>query len=114
MQITYDKIMKLLLTLLVLLSCENKPSQRLPASTALKSCKCTREFKQVCGKNNITYNNSCLAECAGVKFKAGACPTENCICTMQYVPVCGSDGKTYSNSCNARCQKVEFTKGKCK
>jgi len=68
----------------------------------------------VCGEDDITYNNACLARCVGVKFKQGRCPKNLCVCTMNYDPVCGSDGQTYGNACGAKCAKVEFTQGACK
>jgi hypothetical protein len=108
--------MKFLIVLLFIISCENKPSanfgKRLPARTSLENCKCTREFKQVCGEDDVTYNNPCLADCVGVKYKPGACK-KMCLCTMEYNPVCGSDGQTYANPCGAKCAEVEFTMGKC-
>ena len=39
------------------------------------SCLCTNELNPVCGCNNQTYSNPCIAECLGIKhFTQGACP----------------------------------------
>jgi hypothetical protein len=36
---------------------------------------CTMQFEPVCGCNNQTYSNACLAENAGVTaYTKGACP----------------------------------------
>lgn len=36
---------------------------------------CTMQYEPVCGCNNQTYSNACLAENAGVTtFTKGACP----------------------------------------
>lgn len=36
---------------------------------------CNRMYAPVCGCNNKTYSNSCVAECHGITdYKEGACP----------------------------------------
>ncbi|MBV6439876.1 MAG: hypothetical protein EPGJADBJ_01531 [Saprospiraceae bacterium] len=38
-------------------------------------CVCTMQYDPVCGCNNKTYSNACVAECAGIKkYKKGECP----------------------------------------
>ncbi len=38
-------------------------------------CVCTADYNPVCGCNNVTYSNSCTANCAGItEFKQGECP----------------------------------------
>lgn len=60
----------------------------------------------VCGTDNVTYNNACLAECTAGTPTAytGACETNCDSCAEQGGPeVCGMDGITYMNACEARC-----------
>ncbi|XP_014318715.1 double-headed protease inhibitor, submandibular gland-like [Myotis lucifugus] len=70
---------------------------------------CTREFKPVCGTDNIAYSNECMycmnkQEDGRVlrKLHDGRCV--ECTkfseaCTMEYMPHCGSDGVEYANKC---------------
>jgi len=97
---------------------------------------CTKELKPVCGCNNKTYGNACMAEKAGVtKWQKGACakteaaptkpkPAKDCIdeskidpkkaCDKRGMLICGCDGKTYGNPCMAEKAGVtSWEKGKC-
>ncbi|MCE7924283.1 MAG: hypothetical protein DYG98_14655 [Haliscomenobacteraceae bacterium CHB4] len=39
------------------------------------NCVCTMQYDPVCGCNNKTYSNACVAECAGIKkYTKGECP----------------------------------------
>jgi hypothetical protein len=41
---------------------------------AAADCNCTKDYQPVCGDNNVTYPNACMAQCAKVaSFKEGAC-----------------------------------------
>lgn len=38
------------------------------------ACICTMDYNPVCGCNQKTYSNSCMAECAGIKeYTPGPC-----------------------------------------
>lgn len=88
---------------------------------------CPANIDPVCGCDDITYNNACEAERAGVtKWKKGKCKkpsTRNCIdkskinnnpCPENIDFVCGCDGETYNNACNAeRAGVTKWKKGRC-
>lgn len=39
-----------------------------------EDCMCTKQYDPVCGCNNKTYGNACVAECSGiVNYTKGAC-----------------------------------------
>lgn len=94
------------------------------------ACPCPRDFAPVCAKDGRTFNNACLARCAGAAIaKEGACAEEegsggkapaaasspapaaaaaDCKCDRSFRQVCGRDGKTYNNMCLMQCAGVEF------
>ena len=43
--------------------------------TDIPTCVCNTIYQPVCGSDGVTYENACLAECAGVSYTAGACST---------------------------------------
>ncbi len=89
---------------------------------------CTMEYAPVCGNNNVTYGNACVAcssgeidyyiqgECA-VEQKVYCTPEQKQaeICYLLYAPVCGDNNKTYGNDC-AACASNEidyYVSGEC-
>ncbi|NOT79242.1 MAG: hypothetical protein HOP07_09620 [Bacteriovoracaceae bacterium] len=77
------------------LSLGSKSNTSSQSSLTGKECGCTASYMPVCGVNNITYDNICIANCYGVSQTVQG----NCICSSR--PVCGSDGNTYTE-CDAQ------------
>eukprot|EP00198_Chlamydomonas_reinhardtii_P003422 XP_001692758.1 predicted protein [Chlamydomonas reinhardtii] len=88
-----------------------------PAPSPHSDCICTMQYAPVCGSNNVTYSNHCVAACrlgANGTWTEGECGgggggdggdggggSEPCLCTMEYAPVCTTRNVTYPNSCAA-------------
>ncbi|PNH06830.1 Serine protease inhibitor dipetalogastin, partial [Tetrabaena socialis] len=88
-------------------------------AAAQADCACPKNAagKQICGSDGQTYNNDCLAACAGASVAhEGQCAADctTTVCSSIYAPVCGTNGKTYSSACIANCAKVDVaSKGEC-
>ena len=38
-------------------------------------CACTKQYDPVCGCNDVTYGNACMAECSSItEYTRGECP----------------------------------------
>ena len=94
---------------------------------------CPAIYNPVIGCDGFVYENSCLAENAGVtsyinqfdgsetilNWDCGASDcvaelTPDCVFISVWEPVCGCNGVTYSNSAEAACNNIfEYTEGDC-
>ncbi len=66
------KYLVLIASVVILSQCTNKISTNTP--TGLEDCTCIQTFQPVCGEDGVEYDNSCLAECAGISYVEGTCP----------------------------------------
>lgn len=97
------------LLLLILASCGQDITSGLlssesSSSASTSSCSCGESSDPVCGYSSgtyVTFDNSCLAQCAGYSFTSGECSSESCDSSGE---VCGeiSSGlsyRVYSSEC---------------
>lgn len=71
-------MIKLLFALLILSACSTVKTTNVNCKgDAIKDCMCTMQYDPVCGCDNKTYGNACVANCEGVKsFTKGECPVK--------------------------------------
>lgn len=68
------KNIKTLTLVLISLTCLIACKKECTTTTPKPNCACTKEYKPVCGCNQQTYSNDCMAECAGVlNYTEGEC-----------------------------------------
>ena len=75
------------------------------------SCVCSFEIdtsNAVCGVNNRTYENQCVAKCVDTPVKGGGFCRNKCNCDHYFKPVCGRDGATYDNACKLDCLGISM------
>ena len=84
------------------------------APTIPIACSCQYKFSPVCGTDNITYQNQCIALCAGVLVSAQNACQRPCGCTAVSKPVCSTDSETFQNECVLKCKgKTLLYQGEC-
>ncbi|MGV3587755.1 MAG: Kazal-type serine protease inhibitor domain-containing protein [Adhaeribacter sp.] len=60
---------------LLLITCKAAQPECIDSAKINPEALCTMQYDPVCGCNNQTYSNACLAENAGViTYTKGACP----------------------------------------
>lgn len=64
--------------LLILSACNPSKIAAVPCKgEAKKDCMCTMQYDPVCGCDNKTYGNACVANCEGVQsYTRGECPVK--------------------------------------
>jgi coxsackievirus/adenovirus receptor len=69
---------------------------------------CDENCQMVCGEDNKTYANECVADCRGVEiqYPQSCCPKSCCSKCTEDKPVCGTDMYTYKNQCMIDCLLV--------
>lgn len=80
-------------------------------------CRCTREFRPVCGMDGVRYSNPCLAACAKTFIAyEGDCNEACSSCPVEWSPVCDAvdvmsaeEGRTFGSECFANCNGVTNT-----
>ena len=71
------KFYSMFLLLFLALSCSPNEDKKTVECKAvpIEDCSCLQVFDPVCGCDNVTYPNSCYAECATIlNYTKGECP----------------------------------------
>jgi hypothetical protein len=72
-------------------------------ASAPKEVICPNDLNPVCGVNQQTYTNQCIATKAGViTAHYGECVVVQVCDNTEYDPVCGENNTTYNNACDAQ------------